>query len=58
MNRGAKEGTSRRQGESSGNGRRADGPFRLEPPQRKVQVPQLLIAVLLVAVSALAAVVL
>lgn len=52
---------------STGRARRVEGsndeqhsavPFRLEPPRRRVQVPQLLIAVFLVAVSALAAVVL
>ena len=44
--------------DSSGNGERAAGGFRLEPPRRRVQVPQLLIAVFLVAVSALVALVL
>lgn len=44
--------------EPPGHGQRASGPFRLEPPRRKVQVPQLLIAVFLVVVSALVAVVL
>ncbi len=57
MNRsGASQST--RPTELSGNGQRSGGPFRLEPPRRKVQVPQLLIAVFLVAVSALVAVVL
>lgn len=42
----------------SGNGHATSGPFRLEPPRRKVEVPQLLVAVFLVAVSALVAVVL
>ena len=42
----------------SGDGQRADTRFRLESPRRRVQVPQLLVAVLLVALSALAALVL
>ena len=58
MNRNTTDAASTRRAEPSGNGQRAAGLFRLEPPRRKVQVPQLLIAVLLVAVSALAAVVL
>jgi len=49
---------STRPTELSGNGQRSRGPFRLEPPRRKVQVPQLLIAVFLIAVSALVAMVL
>lgn len=42
----------------SGDGAGSSGRFRLEPPGRRIQVPQLLIAVLVVAVSALAALVL
>lgn len=42
----------------AGDGKLGSGPFRLEPPRRRVQVPQLLIAVFVVAVSALVAVVL
>jgi hypothetical protein len=42
----------------SGDGERTQGRFRLGSPRRRVQVPQLLVAVLLVALSALAAVVL
>lgn len=56
MKRGS-TGTARRV-EGSGNGQHTAVPFRLEPPRRRVQVPQLLVAVFLVAVSALAAVVL
>jgi len=48
--------TTRRAG-AAGNGQPA-GSLRVEPPHRKVQVSQLLIAVFLVAVSALTAVVL
>lgn len=47
-----------KQADSSGNGQRSAGPFRLEAPKRRVRVPQLLIAVFLVAISALVAVVL
>lgn len=50
--------TSTRRADPSGNGQRGATPFRLEPPRRTVRVPQLMIAVFLVAVSALAAVVL
>ena len=50
--------TSDRRTATSGNGQSSDGRFRLEAPKRGVQVPQLLVAVLLVAVSALAALVL
>lgn len=49
--------TTKRAG-PSGNGQRTRAEFRLESPRRRVEVPQLLIAVFLVAVSALAAVVL
>lgn len=56
MNRSSTSPSTRRSG-PSGNGQPAV-PFRLEPPHRKVQVPQLLIAVFVVVVSALAAVVL
>ena len=57
MNRSTTSQPTRRT-DPSGNGQSVPGPFRLEPPRRKVQVPQLLIAVFLVAVSALVAVVL
>ncbi|MEX2134491.1 MAG: SAF domain-containing protein [Acidimicrobiia bacterium] len=57
MNRSTTSPTTKRT-DLAGNGQRAAGPFRLEPPRRRVQVPQLLIAVFLVAVSALVAVVL
>ena len=50
--------TSTRRGDPSGNGQQSETLFRLDPPRRKVEVPQLLIAVFLVAVSALVAVVL
>ena len=49
--------TSTRRASPAGNGQPA-GTLRLEPPHRKVQVSQLLIAVFLVGVSALTAVVL
>ena len=58
MNRARTDTTSTRRADPSGDGQRGTSPFRLEPPRRKVQVPQLVIAVFLVAVSALAAVVL
>jgi len=58
MNRSRTDTTSTRRADPSGNGQRGASPFRLEPPRRKVQVPQLVIAVFLVAVSALVAVVL
>ena len=57
MNR-STTGQSTRRTDPSGNGQSASSPFRLEPPRRKVQVPQLLIAVFLVAISALVTVVL
>lgn len=57
MNR-STTGQSARRTDPSGNGQGKADPFRLEPPRRRVQVPQLLIAVFLVAVSALVAVVL
>lgn len=57
MNR-STTGQSTRRTDPSGNGKSAAGPFRLEPPRRKVVVPQLLIAAFLVAISALVAVVL
>ncbi len=56
MSRTTKDQASARRGEVSGNGQRA-GSFRLEPPGRRVQVPQLVVAVFLVAVGALVAVV-
>ena len=58
MNRSNTDTTPTRRADSSGNGQRPASPFRLEPPQRKVQVPQLVIATFVVAISALAAVVL
>jgi hypothetical protein len=58
MDRGSANATSTRRAGVSGDGERTLSPFRLEPPRRRVQVPQLLVAVLLVALSALAAVVL
>ena len=57
MDRGSAK-TSTRQAGRSGEGQRSPSPFRLEPPRRRVAVPQLLVAVLVVALSALAAVVL
>jgi len=57
MDRGAAKTPTRRAG-PSGDGQRSPSRFRLEPPGRRVQVPQLLVAVLVVALSALAAVVL
>ncbi len=58
MDRGSAKATSTRQVGGSGDGERTLSPFRQEPPRQRVQVPQLLVAVLLVALSALAAVVL
>ncbi len=58
MDRGSVKATSARRAGGSGDGERTLSPFRLEPPRRRVEVPQLLVAVLLVALSALAAVVL
>ena len=58
MNRDRTDTRSTKRADPSGNGQPGASPFRLEPPRRRVQVPQLLIAVFLVAVSALAAVVL
>ena len=57
MSTSTKRGSTKRP-DSSGNGERTGHPFRLETPRRGVEIPQLLIAVFLVAVSALAAVVL
>ncbi len=57
MSRTTKDRVSARRGEVSGNGQRAAA-FRLEPPGRRVQVSQLVVAVFLVAVGALVAVVL
>ena len=57
MDRGSAK-TSTPQAGLSGDGNRSPSPFRLEAPRRRVQVPQLLVAVLVVALSALAAVVL
>ena len=50
--------TSTRRADPPGTGQQLESSFRLEAPRRKVEIPQLLIAVFLVAVSALAAVVL
>lgn len=58
MNQGSAKATSTGRAGVSGDGDRALSPFRLESSRRRVQVPQLLVAVLLVALSALAAVVL
>ena len=58
MNRETSDTTSTKRADPSGNGQREPRPFRLELPRRNVQVPQLLIAVFLVAVSALIMVVL
>jgi hypothetical protein len=58
MGRGRTDTALTKRAASSGNGRRETGPFRLEPPRRKVQIPQLMVAVFVVAVSALVAVVL
>ena len=57
MNRSTSSPSTRRT-DPPGNGQSSSGPFRLEPPRRRVQIPQLLIAVFLVAVSALVALVL
>lgn len=57
MNRSTTGQSTTRRADPSGNGQRAS-PFRLEAPRRRIQVPQLLIAVFLVAFSALVAVVL
>ncbi len=58
MGRGTTDTASTKRADPSGNGQRETGPFRLEPPRRKVQIPQLMVAVFVVAVSALVAVVL
>ena len=58
MDRGSAEATSTRGSGASGDGQRTLSPFRLEFPRRRVQLPQLAVAVLVVALSALAAVVL
>ena len=58
MNQGSAKATSTGRAGVSGDGDRALSPFRLESSRRRVQVPQLLVAVLLVALSALAALVL
>lgn len=57
MNRSTTE-TSTRHADRSGSGQQSESLFRLEAPRRRVEIPQLLIAVFLVAVSALTAVVL
>ena len=57
MNRSVTRPSARR-GDPSSNGQQSESPFRLETPRHKVEIPQLLIAVFLVSVSALAAVVL
>ena len=58
MGRGTTDTASTKRADPSGNGQRGASPFRLEAPRRKVQIPQLMIAVFLVAVSALVAVIL
>ena len=58
MSRDRTDTRSTKRPDPSGDSQRGTSPFRLEPPRRRVQVPQLLIAVFLVAASALAAVVL
>ena len=58
MDRGSAKATSTGRAGVSDDRDRALSPFRLESSRRRVQVPQLLVAVLLVALSALAAVVL
>ncbi len=58
MNRSMTDTTSSSRPGPSGDGQGAASPFRLKPPRRKVQLPQLLIAVFVVALSALAALVL
>jgi len=58
MNRTTKARPSPKRPDPRGNGHPAAGAFRLEPAGRKVAVPQLLVALFLVAVSALVAVVL
>lgn len=57
MNRNATKASTGR-ADPMGNGQHSSSAFRLEAPRRKVEIPQLLIAVLLVSVSALTAVVL
>lgn len=57
MDRGSAKTPTRQTGPSGDGQRRASG-FRLESPGRRIQVPQLVVAVLLVALSALVAVVL
>jgi hypothetical protein len=57
MDRGSAK-TSTQQTGPSGDGQRSASGFRLESPGRRIQVPQLVVAVLLVALSALVAVVL
>ena len=57
MNRSDTRASTRR-ADPSGNGQQSESLFRLEAPRHKVEIPQLLIAVFLVAVSALTAVVL
>jgi len=57
MDRGSAK-TSTQQTGLSGDGQRRASGFRLESPGRRIQVPQLVVAVLLVALSALVAVVL
>ena len=58
MDRGSERPTSTSDPKVSGDGERTLSRFRLDSPRRRVQVPQLLVAVLLVSLSALAAVVL
>ena len=58
MGTGKTEAASTKRADPSGNGQRGASPFRLEAPRRRVQIPQLMIAVFLVAVSALVIVIL
>jgi len=58
MGTGKTEAASTKRADPSGNGQRGASPFRLEAPRHKVQIPQLMVAIFLVAVSALVAVVL
>ena len=57
MDRGSAKSSTQQTG-PSGDGQRSASGFRLESPGRRIQVPQLVVAVLLVALSALVAVVL
>ena len=56
MNRTSTTGTTGR-GRVTGDGHRTETPFRLEPRRRRVEASQLVVALLVIAVSALVAVV-